>query len=116
MNRAASSRRIALIGAAASAAALVLPRRNALAREPVVHEVRIKSFRFVPDRIEVSVGDIVRWINDDLAPHTATAENSGWDTGEIGDGDSAEIIVQMGSETSYFCAFHPHMKGSFDIR
>ena len=42
---------------------------------PTTHEVHIKSFKFVPSDITVSAGDTVVWINDDSAPHTATANN-----------------------------------------
>ena len=109
------SRRNVMVGAVASATALTLGRANVRAAEPVVHDVRIKSFSFEPDRLQVSVGDTIRWINDDLAPHTATADEFGWDTGEITTDASMEIIVTKGLETTYFCAFHPHMKGTLVI-
>ena len=51
----------------------------------------------------------------DLAPHTATADEFGWDTEELGRGQSAEVVVTEDMETSYFCVFHPQMKGSLEI-
>ncbi|MCK0104596.1 cupredoxin domain-containing protein [Pseudohalocynthiibacter sp. F2068] len=79
------------------------------------HEVKIQNFRFDPDHIQVQVGDVIRWTNEDIAPHTATANELGWDTEELAQGVSSEIIVTGGMETSFFCTFHPHMKGSFEI-
>ena len=79
------------------------------------HEVRIKAFKFVPRHLEVKLGDKIRWINDDLAPHTATAIGVSWDTGELLKRQSGVIEVREGMELTYFCAFHPHMKGTLAL-
>ncbi|MEH6836832.1 MULTISPECIES: hypothetical protein [Falsihalocynthiibacter] len=50
-----------------------------------------------------------------MAPHTATGDKAGWDTGEIAQDESNEIIVNVEMETYYFCVYHPHMKASFEI-
>jgi plastocyanin len=109
------TRRGALVGAVASATVLTLVRSAQANNGPVTHEVRIKGFTFSPEQIEVKTGDTIRWTNDDLAPHTATASEFGWDTGEISGGNSAEVIVTSEMETTYFCAFHPHMIASLII-
>ncbi len=108
-----SRRHILLAGAAASVAALTNP-ANAEPRSKI-HDVRIKDFVYVPETLQVHVGDIVRWINDDLAPHTATALEFGWDTGELKRGESAEVVISENMETAYFCVFHPHMKAQLVI-
>ena len=111
--RSAFSRRSVMVGAAALAAALIpVP---LAADQPAVHEVEIKSFKFHPEVIRVRGGDSIRWTNKDVAPHTATADESGWDTGELARNETAEIQVTEGMETSYFCVFHPHMKGRIEI-
>ena len=109
------TRRGALVGAVATATALTLARSVQADAEPATHEVRIKDFKFCPEQIEIKTGDTIRWINDDLAPHTATASEFGWDTGEISGGDSAVLLVTSDMETAYFCAFHPHMVASLII-
>ncbi|WP_300030320.1 cupredoxin domain-containing protein [uncultured Roseobacter sp.] len=109
------SRRNVLVGAVVSATALAFTRKGAHAQEPGIHVVQITKFAFVPDRLEVSVGDTIRWTNQDLAPHTATAGGFGWDSSEIVNGSSAEIVVTEGMETSYFCVFHPHMRATLEI-
>jgi len=73
--------------------------------------VRITGFRFIPYRLEAQIGDTIVWTNDDLAPHTATANEFGWDTGTMKRNQSAELVVTADIETAYFCAFHPHMTG-----
>ena len=107
------SRREVIGGAAATAA--VLTTTPLLSAEPVVHQVAIKSFTFEPAQLQVRVGDTIRWTNFDVAPHTATAEEFGWDTERIGKGEFGEVTVTEDMETSYFCAFHPHMKGSIEL-
>ncbi|RAI53213.1 copper-binding protein [Rhodobacteraceae bacterium AsT-22] len=79
-------------------------------------EVRIAHFAFDPTWIEILVGDSVIWINNDLAPHTATAKDAAWDTGSIDRGDTRRITFEAPGEHPYFCAFHPHMKGSILVR
>ena len=105
-------RRDVLVGAAACAGALAISGTGSLAAEPKNHKIRIKSLKFKPQNIAVKVGDTICWINDDLAPHTATAVDGGGDTGEIVENDTKSIAVTEGMETNYFCAFHPHMKGT----
>ena len=99
-----------MIGAAASAAVLT-PR----AKAATVHDVAIRRLKFDPAHLRVRIGDAIRWTNYDLAPHTATADEFGWDTEELARGEAAEVVVTREMETSYFCVFHPHMKGSLEI-
>ena len=110
-----SIRRDVLVGAAACAGALTIFRANSFAASPETHEIHIKSFEFEPKHIVVKAGDTIRWINQDLAPHTATAAKDDWDTGEIVKNDYRSIKVSTGMETNYFCAFHPHMKGTIEL-
>ena len=107
-----TSRRDIMIGAVAWLAAP----KQALAGSGQVHEVAIRDLVFEPEHLVVRVGDTIRWTNYDIAPHTATAEEFGWDTEELAQGDSAEITVTADMETAYFCVFHPHMTGTLEIR
>ena len=108
------NRRGVLVGAAASVGVLTLS-ADGFAAAPRIHEVTIKSFEFEPKHIVVSAGDTIRWTNMDLVPHTATATEGGWDAGEIVKGASRMITVTDDMETNYFCAFHPHMKGTIEL-
>ncbi|MDA7966733.1 cupredoxin domain-containing protein [Ruegeria sp.] len=107
------SRRAVLGGALASASALSFSARAD--GTPVVHEVTIKRFTFEPAHLRVQAGDTIRWTNLDIAPHTASADDISWDTGELKQGESAEMVVNDGIILTYFCVFHPHMKGSIEI-
>lgn len=107
------TRRTVIVGAAAIVA-VPLP-AILQADSSDVHEVEIKSFAFHPKEVRVRLGDTIRWTNKDLAPHTATADAFGWDTEKLEQNDAAEVLVTAEMETSYFCVFHPHMKGEIVI-
>lgn len=109
------SRRSFMKKAAAAIAAAAFPALPLAIAQPRMHRVEISGFKFTPDRLDVSVGDTVTWINRDIAPHTATAAEGGWDTGELVKGAQASIIVSANMDTSYFCAFHPMMKAQLSI-
>lgn len=79
------------------------------------HVVEIRDFLFVPDRLEVRAGDQITWINRDIAPHTATAIDASWDSGELGRAEEWQTTVEPDMETEYFCRFHPMMKATLKI-
>ena len=74
------------------------------------HEIEIAEFTYRPETLQVRRGDKIKWINKDLAPHTATASNKSWDTGNLERNQSAIIEVTDGMDLHYFCRFHPHMR------
>ena len=74
------------------------------------HTVTVELFRYRPISVDIQSGDTVVFINRDAVPHTATAANGNWDTGEISPGASRRVVVNAAGE--YFCAYHPNMKGT----
>ena len=74
------------------------------------HIIEIQAFKYVPDRLTVSPGDTITWINRDLAPHTATALDRSWDTKRLKKGERMSIVITQTTKLAYFCRFHPHMK------
>ncbi len=80
------------------------------------HKVEIQGFAFVPAAIVIKIGDSVEWTNRDFAPHTASAENQDWTTESLGYGQSGQFIATKPGVFSYFCAFHPHMKGEISVK
>jgi plastocyanin len=79
---------------------------------------------YIPNPVEVSVGDTVTWINDDFTTHTATSGDPGSGSTGIfgGSEDSPEIIGPEGDTQSYtfdeagefpyYCTLHPSMVGT----
>lgn len=79
-------------------------------------EVRVTDFTFAPNRLEIIVGDTVVWINDDFAPHTATAMDGGWGTGRLEKDQVARVSFEAPGKFEYYCVFHPHMTGEVLVR
>jgi plastocyanin len=78
-------------------------------------KVEIVEFVYNPDPVTVQVGGKVIWLNQDSAPHTATADDGSFDTGTLEQGKlKSETFKQAGS-FAYFCEIHPDMKGSVEV-
>lgn len=99
----------------AGAVAAVIAPVAARAGNGVTHDVAIRRFKFVPARLDVRPGDVIRWTNFDLAPHTATADDGGFDAGTLRKGQSHSLVVTSGLSPAYHCAFHPHMKARVEL-
>lgn len=101
---------------AASAAAIPVAATFARADgHAVKHQVLIRNFTFEPANLTINAGDSVEFINEDGAPHTATAENGSFDTGNLRRGQAATLTFSAAGTYSYFCAVHPRMKGSITV-
>jgi plastocyanin len=83
--------------------------------EQQTHVLEIRNSQFTPAEITVNVGDTIKWINHDIVPHTATADDKSWDSKLIGSGEEWELIVERNMFTTYFCTFHPGMKATIRI-
>ena len=99
--------------AAASAATLPLLASRAAAQ--TVHTIQIQNFAFAPAVLTIAAGDTVVFNNLDSAPHTASADGGAWDTGRMAQGASVQITFSSPGSFTYFCAFHPNMKGAITI-
>jgi plastocyanin len=80
-------------------------------------DVRIENFAFDPPHIQVAAGDTVTWTQGgDGTPHTATATEGTFDSGEIGDpGDTFQFTFEDPGEYSYSCSIHPEMRGQVTV-
>ena len=77
--------------------------------------VTISNFAFSPANIEITSGHGVTFVNQDSAPHTATADNGAFDTGRLNNGQQATLTFNAPGTYSYSCAFHPMMKGTITV-
>ena len=82
---------------------------SSVASRAAEHTIEIRSFKFIPQVLKVRPGDKITWINRDIAPHTATADDETWDTQELVKDQSFTMVVTAGMKRKYFCRFHPHM-------
>jgi plastocyanin len=78
------------------------------------HQVTISGFEFVPDEIEVRVGDTITWVNRDVVPHNIIdIGNKKSVTPDLAQGEKFSYVVSHAM--SYKCGFHPSMKGEVVI-
>lgn len=83
---------------------------------PHRHVVEMKGFRFEPAVVRVAEGDTIVWENRDIVPHTATAADKSWDSGNVPAQSRAITIVRGRGEQSYSCLYHSGMKGKLVVR
>jgi plastocyanin len=78
-------------------------------------KIDIRDFKYVPETVAVRAGSRVTWVNDDAAPHTATAAGV-FDTGTLQKGDSKALTLSKPGSYSYVCEFHPFMKATVVVK
>jgi plastocyanin len=84
---------------------------------PVVREVEIKGFAYIPATIEIPAGDSVTWTNDDNAPHTVTGVDGAVPVSKgLGFGQTFTQEFDTPGTYPYYCAYHPGMKGTVVVR
>ena len=72
--------------------------------------------KFVPDRLEVAVGDRVTWVNRDFVPHTVTSKEAGVESGDLKENARWSWTAKKPGEISYICRLHPVMNGSIIVK
>ncbi len=72
------------------------------------------STGYSPSTITVVIGvnNTVRWVNNDTAPHTVTATDHSFDSGNLNPGDTWTYTFTKPGTYTYVCTYHPWMKGT----
>jgi plastocyanin len=78
-------------------------------------KIRIVGFSFDPDTVTIQAGGKVTWLNEDSAPHTATADEGSFDTGTIQEGKIKSEAFKEPGTYGYFCEIHPEMRGTVEV-
>ena len=109
---------IALLGAQGasplpSASPAASPAATAAPTPVVVH---IKNFSYVPRTLTIQAGQTVEWINDDAQPHSATADDGSWNSGDLDQGQSWSSQFVNPGTYRYHCDEHAFMKGTIVVK
>lgn len=83
---------------------------------PATHTVVIENMQFTPQNLTVHPGDQVVFVNKDLFPHTATADDKGFDSHDIAANAAWKYQAGTPGEYAYGCTYHPTMKGKVTVR
>jgi plastocyanin len=97
-----------LAGTAASTAAVPTA--------PKTYKVVMQVVGFDPPMLTVKPGDKVTFVNNDLFPHTATADDKSFDSKSIAPAASWTYVAGKPGTHTYVCIFHPNMKGTIKVQ
>ncbi len=81
-----------------------------------MHVVRIEGLHFVPEVLVVTAGDRVNWVNTDPFPHTVTADDRTFDSGNLSAAAQWSYAAGKPGTFPYRCSLHPTMKGKLIVR
>ncbi len=82
---------------------------------PVGTSVRMAGSRFEPATLTVAPGSTVRWFNDDALPHTVTAADGSWDSGNLAPGGRFERRFDSPGTYTYLCRYHLGQTGTIVV-
>jgi plastocyanin len=77
--------------------------------------VEILNNAFNPPQLNVAPGTTVTFVNRDSVPHTVTADNGLFDSGELAPGASYPVVLDGAGTVTYHCKLHPEMRGSIVV-
>lgn len=77
--------------------------------------VSIQDFSFNPGQITVAPGTTVTWTNEGPSPHTTTADDGGWDSGTLQQGEDFSFTFDKPGTYTYHCSIHPDMTASVKV-
>lgn len=78
--------------------------------------IDVQNLEFRSERVEVTPGTVVRWVNLDPVQHTITFEELEVDSGLIEPGESWERTFEAEGEHAYTCTPHPFMEAVLVVR
>lgn len=96
-------------------AMVALPETHA-ARHAATHTVIIQGITYRPVTVTAHVGDTVIWKNEDLVPHTVTAQGRQFDSGDLQPGKTWRYTATKKGRYAYGCDYHPDMHGVLIVR
>jgi plastocyanin len=102
----------ALLGSSFST---LLDPSRALALQGAEVTVTIENFAFDPPMLEIDVGTTVTWVNEDSAPHTATADDGSFDSGRLNTDDTFSHTFDAPGTIDYHCEFHAAMTATIIV-
>ncbi|MCP2043869.1 plastocyanin/azurin family copper-binding protein [Pontibacter sp. HSC-36F09] len=79
------------------------------------HRLEIVRMKFSPSNLSVQPGDTVVFINLDMVTHDVTeASGKTWKSPPLAAKSSWKKVMK--TSASYYCSFHPVMKGTITVK
>ena len=77
---------------------------------PVVHVVNMEGMKFNPDKLEIKVGETVRWVNRSRSSHNVVASDKSFKSQMLpNEGDLFEYTFNTAGVFHYYCQPHRMM-------
>lgn len=83
---------------------------------PKTYKIIMQVVGFDPPSLTVKPGDKVTFVNNDLFPHTATADDKSFDSKSVAPADTWTYVAGKPGTHTYTCIFHPNMKGTIKVQ
>ncbi|MFM9106920.1 MAG: cupredoxin family copper-binding protein, partial [Chloroflexota bacterium] len=79
-------------------------------------EVAIANYAFDPAALDVAAGTTVTWTNKDTVPHTVTAVDKSFDSGNMPPGATFSHTFATAGTVDYICQYHGGMKATVTVK
>jgi plastocyanin len=79
-------------------------------------QVTVENAMFGPATLTIGVGTTVTWVNHDSDLHTVTSSQGLFASPGLDSGDTFAHLFTTPGTYPYFCALHPHMKGTIIVQ
>lgn len=78
--------------------------------------IEMRGVSYVPAKASLRAGTPITWTNLDVVPHTVTAADGSWDSGEVRPGGTFIWIAEGAGQVHYLCRYHGGMTGTLEVR
>jgi plastocyanin len=78
--------------------------------------IHIKNFAFVPNTVTIPAGETVRFVQDDETPHTVTAIDKSFDSGNLDQKATWRHTFAKAGTYAYVCSYHAMMRGTVIVK
>jgi plastocyanin len=79
-------------------------------------QIVMKGFAFVPADVTIKAGESVTWTNEDSVTHDVTADDGGFQSGNMENGATFTFTFDKAGSYPYYCALHPTMTGTITVQ
>jgi len=100
----------------ATQATLSPPQAEAATAAATAPQVSVEQAMFGPATLTIHVGATVTWVNHDSDLHTVTSTQGLFASPGLDSGDNFSYRFTTPGTYPYFCALHPHMKGTILVQ
>jgi plastocyanin len=76
----------------------------------------LSTSAFQPSPLNVAVGTVVTFTNNDITTHDARADNGRFNTPLISPGGTASVTLSTAGTIVYHCSIHPGMVGTINVQ